>query len=285
MNTSIREHNLRAAALWGSGGRAYDRISRSISGAIEYCVDRLNPTIGERIADIATGTGWASRAVAHLDAQVVGVDIAEPLLDAAREIAREQNLTIEYRLGDAEALPFSDEEFDGVISTFGVMFVPDQQRTASELARVCRSGGRLAIAAWLPESNAVRVRQVLQPYAPTPSVPPPSPFVWGMPDWRTATLGRDFSLGFEEGVVITRFSSSAAAGTLTQRVLDRCAQLRRLSMRRRGTSCRPRSCLGSTSSHRARHQHTVSLSGDDRPSGLIRLLPAEFGDGVIAKLR
>jgi SAM-dependent methyltransferase len=211
MNTSIREHNLRAAAVWGSGGRAYDRISRSISGAIEHCVDRLNPTIGERIADIATGTGWASRAVARLDAQVVGLDIAEPLLDAAREIAREQNLAIEYRLGDAEALPFSDEEFDGVISTFGVMFVPDQQRDASELARVCRSGGRLAIAAWLPESNAVRVRQVLQPYAPTPSAPPPSPFVWGTPDWLTATLGRDFSLGFEEGVVITRFSSSAAA--------------------------------------------------------------------------
>jgi ubiquinone/menaquinone biosynthesis C-methylase UbiE len=153
MNTPIREHNLRAAALWGSGGRAYDRISRSISGAIEHCVDRLNPTLGERIADIATGTGWASRAVARLGAQVVGVDIAQPLLDAAREIAREQNLSLEYWLSDAEALPFSDEEFDGVISTFGVMFVPDQQRTVSELARICRSGGRVAIAAWLPEAT------------------------------------------------------------------------------------------------------------------------------------
>ena len=66
MNTSIREHNLRAAALWGSGGRAYDRISRSINSAIEHCVDRLNPTPGERIADVATGTGWASRAVAPM---------------------------------------------------------------------------------------------------------------------------------------------------------------------------------------------------------------------------
>src|ERR1700687_288688 len=91
------------------------------------------------------------------------------------------------------------------------MFVSDQERAASELARVCRSGGRLAIAAWLPESNAVRMRQVLQPYAPTPAVVPPSPFVWGTPDWLMATLGRDFSLGFEEGVVLARFSSSAAA--------------------------------------------------------------------------
>src|SRR5262249_38154727 len=77
--------------------------------------------------------------------------------------------------------------------------------------RVCRSGGRVAIAAWLPEGNAVKMRQVLQPFAATPSVAPPSPFVWGMPDWLTANLGRDFSLGFEEGVVLTRFSSSAAA--------------------------------------------------------------------------
>ena len=122
MNTSIREHNLKAAALWGSGGRAYDRISRSISSAIDHCVDRLNPTPGERMADVATGTGWASRAVARLGAKVVGIDIAGPLLDAARDIAREQNLTIEYRLADVEALPFSGGEFDGVISTFGVMF-------------------------------------------------------------------------------------------------------------------------------------------------------------------
>jgi SAM-dependent methyltransferase len=211
MNTFIREHNLRAASLWGSGGRAYDRISRSFSSAIEHCVDRLNPTPGERIADVATGTGWASRVVTRFGAQVVGIDIAGPLLDAARDIALEQNLAIEYRLGDAETLPLSDGEFDGVISTFGVMFVPDQQRAASELARVCRSGGRLAIAAWLPESNAVRMRHVLQPYAPTPPIAPPSPFVWGMPDWLTATLGRHFSLGFEEGVAMARFSSSTAA--------------------------------------------------------------------------
>ena len=158
MNTSIREHNLRAAALWGSGGRAYDRISRSVSGAIEHCVEWLNPTSAERIADVATGTGWASRAVARLGAQVVGVDIAGPLLDAAREIALEQNFAIEYRLGDAEGLPLGDGEFDGVISSFGVMFVSDQLRAVSELARICRSGGRLAIAAWLPESNAVKIR-------------------------------------------------------------------------------------------------------------------------------
>ena len=118
MNTPIREHNLRAAALWGSGGRAYDRISRSINSAIEHL---RRPTKSDawrtyrRCRDrhrlgVAGGR-------AH-GAQVIGIDIAGPLLAAAREITLEQNLAIEYRLSDAEALPFSDGELDGVISTF-----------------------------------------------------------------------------------------------------------------------------------------------------------------------
>ena len=98
-----------------------------------------------------------------------------------------------------------------MISTFGVMFASDQQSAASELARVCRSGGRLAIAAWVPESNAVALRKVLQPYMAAPSAAPPSPFVWGTRDWLTATLGHAFRLGFEEGVVLSRFPSAAAA--------------------------------------------------------------------------
>ena len=147
MNASIKEHNVKAAALWGSGGRAYDRISRSVASGIDHAVERLNPARGERILDVATGTGLTSRTVARLGAQVIGVDIADPLLDAAREIAKEQTLAIEYRRGDAEELPFNDGEFDAVISTFGVMYASDQQRAASELARVCRRGGRVAVAA------------------------------------------------------------------------------------------------------------------------------------------
>ena len=122
MPEPIREHNKKAAAMWGSGGRAYDAISRSIADATEHCVIRLNPSPGEDVADVATGTGWTSRAVARRGAKVVGIDIAEGMLSAAREIAHEQSLTIDYQLGDAEALPFPDAAFDGVISTFGVMF-------------------------------------------------------------------------------------------------------------------------------------------------------------------
>jgi SAM-dependent methyltransferase len=209
MPEPIREHNKKAAAMWGSGGRAYDAISRSIADATEHCVIRLNPSPGENVADVATGTGWTSRAVARRGAKVVGIDIAEGMLSAAREIAHEQSLTIDYQLGDAEALPFPDAAFDGVISTFGVMFAPGQARAASELARVCKRGGRVAIAAWTPTSQAMTLRQALQPFmgAP-PAPPPPSPFVWGTREWTSTTLGRDFQIAAEEGTAISRFSSA-----------------------------------------------------------------------------
>jgi ubiquinone/menaquinone biosynthesis C-methylase UbiE len=210
METVIKDHNLKAAAMWSGGGRAYDKISQSISGAIDHCVERLNPVDGERVADVATGTGWTSRTVARLGAHVIGVDIADGLLRAASEIAQEQGLSIEYRRGDAEELPFEEGEFDAVISTFGVMFAPGQQAAAAELARICRSGGRLAIAAWLPDSNAVALRNVLAPFMMA-SPPPPSPFLWGTRDWMTTTLGSSFDLGFEQGVVVSRFPSPEAA--------------------------------------------------------------------------
>ena len=211
MSSTIREHNLKAAAMWSSGGRAYNDISRICANGIDHCVTRLNPAPGERVVDIATGTGWTSREVARRGASVVGVDIADGLLVAARDIAREQNLTIDYQIGDAEALPFGDGEFDAVISTFGVMFAPDQQRAAAELTRVCRRGGRAAIAAWTPNSHAVTLRQVMAPFMTPPPAPPPSPFVWGTREWLNSTFGRDFRLGFEEGTVLSRFPSMDVA--------------------------------------------------------------------------
>src|SRR5262249_40849023 len=111
-----------------------------------------------------------------------------------------------------EALPFSDGSFDAVISTFGVMFAPDQQRAAAELARVTRPGGRIAIAAWTPDSNAVKMRQVLQPFmTPSPASPPPSPFVWGMHEWLRDAFGGKFRVASEEGTVMGRFRSMEAA--------------------------------------------------------------------------
>src|SRR5688500_14018090 len=118
----IEAHNERPAAVWSAGGRDYEEISRGIADAIEHCALRLNPRRGERILDLSTGTGWTSRLVARRGAVVVGADIAADLLAAAREKAKVEGLPIDYQIGDAENLPFADEEFDAVVSTFGIMF-------------------------------------------------------------------------------------------------------------------------------------------------------------------
>ena len=142
---SVLAHNERAAATWGSGGRAYERISELSADALRHVVDRLLPQPGERVVDVATGTGWTVRLLADCGAVVSAVDIGDGLIEAAKRMAPE----IDFRVGDAEALPFGDQSFDAVSSTFGVMFVAQPEAAARELARVCRKGGRIGLATWV----------------------------------------------------------------------------------------------------------------------------------------
>lgn len=212
MGANIEPHNEKAAGMWGTGGRAYEEVSRFCAAGIEHGIVRLEPKPGQRILDAGTGTGWASRCVAERGVHVVGIDIAEGMLNVAREIATERRLDIEYHLADAEKLPFADAYFDGVISTFGVMFAGQPRTAAAELTRVCRRGGRLSIVAWLPDSNAVEMRKVLAPYMPSPPpTPAPSPFNWGTREWMTEAFGKDFDLRFENGTVFQREPSNEAA--------------------------------------------------------------------------
>lgn len=211
IDSSIQPHNERPAAVWSSGGEAYDTISERIGAALEHCVARLDPKPGEKILDLATGTGWTSRLVARRGADVVGVDIASDLLAVATERANKEGLAIEYRIGDAEKLPFTDQAFDGVTSTFGVMFALRPEAAAAELARVCRRGGRIALATWLPDSGVFKMFQVMRPFMPPlPSPAPPSPFEWGNTDRVQALLAGDFDLRFEQGVA-TYFERDGAA--------------------------------------------------------------------------
>ena len=211
IDASIQPHNERPAAVWSSGGEAYDAISRQIGAALEHCVARLDPKLGETILDLATGTGWTSRLVARRGADVVGVDIGGDLLAAATERANKEGLAIEYRIGDAEKLPFADQAFDGVISTFGVMFASRPEAAAAELARVCRRGGRFALATWLPDGGVFKMFQVMRAFMPAPPSPaPPSPFEWGNTDRVRALLAGDFDLRFEQGVA-TYFERDGAA--------------------------------------------------------------------------
>lgn len=212
MEASIQTHNQRPAAVWSSGGADYDQVSSGISDSISHCVLRLAPQPGERILDLATGTGWTSRRVAASGARVVGVDIAADLIAAAKARAEAEGLPIEYRVGDAESLPFEDGEFDAVVSTCGIMFASRPEAAAAELARVTRKGGRIALTTWLSDSNLFKMFQVMKPYMTPPvGTPPPSPFEWGRTERIRELLGDKFDLRFEKGVSYYREPDGRAA--------------------------------------------------------------------------
>ena len=200
----VLEKNSRSAITWGAGGRDYDKISHSISDAIEHCVNRVAPAAGEKILDVATGTGWAARLLANRKAQVTGIDIGYELIAAAEAIALQEGLKINFEVGDAESLAFADENFDVVVSTFGAMFVTDPEAAAKEMTRVCRKGGRLAMATWAPDDTIFGLFKVMKPYQPVHKIVPPSPFAWGSKERITELFGAEFDLKFETGVTYLR---------------------------------------------------------------------------------
>jgi SAM-dependent methyltransferase len=185
--------------MWGQGGRAYDDISFAVSDALAHAAQRLNPVAGQEILDVATGTGWSARNAARRGAQVTAVDISDELLAAAAELSAHLQPPISFRRADAESLPFDDTSFDGVISTFGVMFAANQERAATELGRVCRRGGRLAIAAWVPGGAVSEFFGLIARHAGGPP-PAASPLAWGDPSHAERLLGRDWQLSFEPAV-------------------------------------------------------------------------------------
>jgi SAM-dependent methyltransferase len=202
----ILPHNRQPAAVWSAGGAAYENISAQLADAIEHCVDRLDPRAGERILDVGTGTGFAARRVAARGAEVVGIDIAESLIQAGRPLLA--GLGVELEVADAEALPFPDESFDGVLSTFGVMFCSQPARAAAEMVRVCRPGGRIALATWLPVGTVAEMLKLINPDLPRGAdATPPSPFEWGKTERLIALFGHHCDLDFEQTTAHVRAAS------------------------------------------------------------------------------
>lgn len=166
----------RQQATWASGDYAVIGTALQLVG--EQLAEACDLRWGERVLDVAAGNGNASLAAARRGASVTSTDYVEALLKRGQARAEAEGLTIEFRVADAEALPFDDASFDVVLSTFGVMFAPDQPRAAAELARVCRPGGRIGLANWTPEGFIGQLFRVIGRHLPPPAgVQPPS--LWG----------------------------------------------------------------------------------------------------------
>ena len=134
----------RHSFVWGSA--PFEHVAETIADVHAAIVEAAGPAEGKQWLDVACGTGDLAIRAARLGAEVVGVDFAPALVETAKQQASEAGLSIDFRVGDAEALPLADASFDVVTSTFGVMFAPDHSRAAGELARVAQPGGRLALA-------------------------------------------------------------------------------------------------------------------------------------------
>jgi SAM-dependent methyltransferase len=193
----FEELKQRHAVVWGSG--PYQGITETITDIHQAVIERLAPQPGQRLLDLACGTGAVAELAATTGAEVVGVDIAPALIEQAKERAAERGLDIDYRVGDAEALDFQDGSFDLVTSTCGVMFAPDHQAVAREVARVTKPGGRIALACWTPESGLAKVFGVMRPFQPSPPAGVGNQFDWGREGYVRDLLGQDFELEFVTG--------------------------------------------------------------------------------------
>lgn len=166
----------RQRAAWSSGDYAVIGTTLQIVG--ETLCEAVDLRSGQQVLDVAAGNGNASLAAARRWCDVVATDYVPALIERAGERARAEGLAITLREADAEALPFAAESFDAVLSTFGVMFTPDQERAANELFRVCRHGGKIGLANWTPESFVGHLFKTIATYLP----PPPhakAPSRWG----------------------------------------------------------------------------------------------------------
>jgi ubiquinone/menaquinone biosynthesis C-methylase UbiE len=166
----------RQQAAWSSGNYAVVGTTLQIVGE-ELC-EALDLGAGRKVLDVAAGNGMVSLAAARRWCNVVSTDYVASLLDHGRARALAEGLPIEFKEADAEALPFADGSFDVVVSTFGVMFTPNQDKAAAELLRVCKSGGQIGLTNWTPDGFIGQMFKTLGKYLPPPAAAK-SPLLWG----------------------------------------------------------------------------------------------------------
>lgn len=195
-----------ARATWSAGD--FDSIAERIWHVGDDLVRRVDVDDGERVLDVACGTGNAAIPAAVAGGRVTGLDITPELFEDARRRAAEAGVEIDWIEGDAEALPFDDGTFDVVVSTFGCMFAPDHRRAAGEIARVLRPGGRFGVAAWRPEGAIGRFFQTIAKHAPPPPEGFQPPPLWGVREHVAEIFGDSgVEVSFEDAEAHFHFAS------------------------------------------------------------------------------
>lgn len=177
MSVELDAIKARHRAMWAAGD--YPDIAKTINPVSAEVVEALAITGDDDVLDVATGSGNAALFAAARGANVTGLDLTPKLLEVARSRAEQAGAEITFIEGDAEALPFEDRSFDRVMSVFGAMFAPNQEQTAAELVRVCRTGGAVAVTAWTPEGLNGQMFGTIGRHMPPPPPGFRSPVEWG----------------------------------------------------------------------------------------------------------
>ena len=194
-----------AATAWHTWGPT---LEDWLGEATTLMLDAAGITTGSSVLDVAAGNGNATLAAARRFADVVSTDYVGALLEGGRRRAEADRLPVMFQEADAEALPFADASFDVVLSTFGVMFTPNQDKAARELLRVCRPGGKIGLANWTPESFIGQMFRVLGKYVPpVAGVAPPS--LWGTKARLDTLFGSQAVVAAESRTFVFRYKSPA----------------------------------------------------------------------------
>jgi len=194
----------RQQGAWSSGDYAIVGTTLQIVG--ETLCEAVDLRSNQRVLHVAPGNGNATLAAARRFAEVVSTDYVAALLEQGRARAAADRLPVTFQQADAEALPFADASFDVVLSTFGVMFAPNQQQAANELRRVCRPGGKIGLANWTPESFIGRLFKTIGKYVP-PAPGLKSPALWGSKAHLDTLFGPDATVAATNRTFVFRYKS------------------------------------------------------------------------------
>lgn len=183
----LSDLKVRHRTMWASGD--YPTVAELVEPLAEALVGAADVRAGQRVLDVAAGTGNAAIAAALRGADVVASDLTPELLDVGRGLAAGRGVDVAWEQADAEALPFADASFDTVLSAIGVMFAPFHQDAADELVRVLRPGGTLGVASWTPGGFIGQMFATMKPFAPPPPPGAQPPPLWGDPEHVRGLLG------------------------------------------------------------------------------------------------